>query len=498
MSTINRHRSQKKNPSGNGFVLPLVVIVGFIVAVGGAAMLIRSFAGLYGATRQEQSRQAREIAETGLATTVELLNRNYSYLLINCYAPNNVTLPSPNDCISTGTWESPHLPSSVCPGSARSTTNIPYTKEVNNPRGRYTVNLYAYAGTQFYGGTGKIMVTGERLSSDGSTVLAKAKLQQSFDVKPKPCDARFGETATSSGFPGLLGWKVNLGNNDVKGLTSGNVLCILCTLNDPDRPPTQAEAEAAVNALSNSDVDGKIFIGDITPPPVETFPNDLLSYVTRKPISGKTTITAQASPTTSAGGASNNGMCATDNSNPPITHCLVSNITLSGQSILSVNTTAGPVRLYVNGNVTAGGQAGISHDGEPGRFSLFGNPISSDPRCSSDPYFYNQEVTIAGTSKPSKAANVFAYFPCGRMGINGGAQATATCTPDGECGGGDVSGALWTKIWNGSASNQAQLVVPANMASQLLEYFGTSYAISVRDYIALGVNSWRGFQGFAQ
>lgn len=482
----------------NGFTLPTVVIIGLIVAIGGAAMLIRSFAGLYGATRQEQSRQAREIAETGLATTIELLNRKYSYLLINCYVSDNtVSLPSPNDCVNTGTWEDPYLPSSVCPGSSLSTTNFPYTKEFTNPKGRYTITLYAYAGTQFYGGTGKIMVTGERLRDDGS-VLATAKILQSFDIKPKACDSVYDKPATSSGFPGLLGWKVDLGNNDVKGLTSGNVLCILCALADPNRPPTRAEAEAAVNALKNSDVDGKIYIGDISPPPVETFPPELLSYVTPKSITASTTITAQSTPTTSASSNSNGGMCATDTNNPPITHCRVTNISLSGQNILTVNTTAGPVRLYVSGNVSAGGQTGISHLGEPGRLSLFGNPISSDPKCSSDPNFTNQDVVLAGTSKPSKAANIFAYFPCGRMRINGGAQATAVCTPDGECGGGDVNGALWSKIWNGSASNQAQLVVPPNMPSILLKYFGTRYAISVRDYVALGVNSWRGFQGFVQ
>jgi hypothetical protein len=156
------------------------------------------------------------------------------------------------------------------------------------------------------------------------------------------------------------------------------------------------------------------------------------------------------------------------------------------------------VRLYVSGNISASGQAGISHGGEPGKLGLFGNPISSDFRCSSDPTFSNQSVTLAGTSKPTKAAGLFAYFPCASMGINGGAQATAQCTPDGECGGGDVYGALWTKIWDGSSSNQAQLVVPKDMGSQLLENFGTSFAISIRDYVALGINSWRGFQGFAQ
>ncbi len=484
----------------DGFVLPLVVILGLILAVGGFTMLARSFAGLFGATRQEQARQAREIAETGLATTIELLNRKYSYLLINCYSLSG-SPPTPNDCINTGTWSSPQLPSSICPGSDTSTTNFPLTKEINTPKGRYRTEFYAYAGTQFYGGTGKLKVTGERLSSDGTRILASASVEQTFDVKPKPCDARFGDPATSSGFPGLLGWNVRLGNNDVKGVTSGNVLCILCTVSSPSRTDgtyTRAEAESAVGALANSDVDGKIFLGRISTPDVPIFPASLQPFVTAASISNQTTITASSTPTTSAATSNNNGMCATDSSSSPITHCLITSINLQGQKVLTVNTTAGPVRLYVSGNISASGQAGISHDGQPGKLALFGNPISSDSRCSSDPNFSNQTITLAGTSKPAKAAGLFAYFPCASMGINGGAQATAQCTPDGECGGGDIYGALWSKIWDGSSSNEAQLVVPKDMGSQLLENFGTTFAISIRDYVALGINSWRGFQGFAQ
>jgi len=492
-----------KKPAINqqeGFILPLVVILGLIIAVGGFTMLARSFAGLFGATRQEQARQAREIAETGLATTVELLNRKYSYLLINCYSRSG-SPPTPNDCINTGTWESPQLPSSICPGSDTTTNNFPLTKEINNPKGRYRIEFYAYAGTQFYGGTGKLKATGERLSNDGARILASASVEQTFDVKPKPCDARFGDTPTSSGFPGLLGWNVRLGNNDVKGVTSGNVLCILCTVANPSRTDgtyTQSEAETAVGALANSDVDGKIFLGKISTPDVPTFPSSLRPFVTAKSITNTTLISASNTATTSAGTSNNGGICATDTSTPPITHCLINSIDLQGQKVLTVDTTSGPVRLYVSGNISASGQAGISHGGEPGKLGLFGNPISSDSRCSSDPTFSNQSVTLAGTSKPTKAAGLFAYFPCASMGINGGAQATAQCTPDGECGGGDVYGALWTKIWDGSSSNQAQLVVPKDMGSQLLENFGTSFAISIRDYVALGINSWRGFQGFAQ
>jgi len=490
----------KQFKQDEGFILPLVVVLGLILAVGGFTMLARSFAGLFGATRQEQARQAREIAETGLATTVELLNRKYSYLLINCYSRSG-SPPTPNDCINTGTWSSPQLPSSICPGSDTTTNNFLLNKEINTPKGRYRIEFYAYAGTQFYGGTGKLKATGERLSNDGTRILASASVEQTFDVKPKPCDARFGDTPTSSGFPGLLGWNVRLGNNDVKGVTSGNVLCILCTVTNPSRTDgtyTQAEAETAVGALANSDVDGKIFLGKISTPDVPIFPNSLRPFITAKSITSETTIVAKSTPTTSTATSNNGGMCATDTSSPPITHCLITSIDLQGQKVLTIDSTAGPVRLYVSGNISASGQAGINHAGEPGRLGVFGNPISSDSRCSSDPNFSNQTVTLAGTSKPTKAAGLFAYFPCASMGINGGAQATAQCTSDGECGGGDVYGALWTKTWDGSASNQAQLVVPKDMGSQLLENFGTSFAISIRDYVALGINSWRGFQGFAQ
>ena len=143
-------------------------------------------------------------------------------------------------------------------------------------------------------------------------MLATAGVEVQFDVKPKPCDARFGDTATSSGFPGLLGSKINLGNNDVKGVTSGNILCTLCDLAEPDRPPTRAEAEAAVGAQPNSDVDGAIFIGAISMPGVPQFPVDLLGFVTRGSITNTQTIEASDGPTTSVETSSNGGICATD------------------------------------------------------------------------------------------------------------------------------------------------------------------------------------------
>ena len=77
-------RRPTRHSNDSGFVLPLVVIIGLILLVGGLATLARSFGGLLGAIRQEQATQAREIAENGLARTVGRLNRQWPYLLINC------------------------------------------------------------------------------------------------------------------------------------------------------------------------------------------------------------------------------------------------------------------------------------------------------------------------------------------------------------------------------------------------------------------------------
>ena len=83
MSKRRRQISSFAHSNEEGFLLPLVVVIGFILSIGGMTLIARSFSGLYGSIRQEQSRQARELAETGLARTLERLNREYNYLLIN-------------------------------------------------------------------------------------------------------------------------------------------------------------------------------------------------------------------------------------------------------------------------------------------------------------------------------------------------------------------------------------------------------------------------------
>lgn len=546
---MKQTRPKPQNISDEGFALPLVITVGAILLIGGFALIARTFGGLLGSIRTEQARQAREIAEAGMAETIENLNRKFNYLLINCYQNEddkcqNIVFdldPSPAKEL-VGLWDAPRYPSSVCPGAQR----LPYpqfAKETDNPRGEYKILSYVFDGTQFYGGKGTLTIEGTRRSTSNQ-ILATSVIQKSFEVKPKNCGANFKGNANNSGFPGLKANRVQMGGNDVKGSISGNILCTECEYEDPLNP-REGEERELVDAGENSEIDGEIFIGEITEPDVWTMPqeirlkltpaqnqtpNNLQSYISKEPGSKTYKIMAQKAPNldNEETGISHSGMCATDQPKPslangdPITYCLVSNIILSNTEQLEIDTTNGPVKLYVTGDVDVGGQRSLKQtrtDGESTtafRLGLYGlNQAECSIERDTDPSF-QQEVWLAGVSKTKgdnepKAANVFVHFPCGKVGINGGAQNEAECNttnpeitetdPDagliayGDCGGGDIRGVVWAEEWDGSNSNNAQLVVPPDAADDGLDNQGFEYSISVKDFVAVGTNSWFGFGG---
>ena len=498
MRAPTQKSNRPKSREDLGFALPLVLIVGLIMTVGGFAMLARSFGGLIGSSRLEQARQAKAIAEAGLAKTVEALNRKHNYLLTNCYSQSG-SAPPPNDCISTGTWIQPSFPSSICPNVDNSSTPS-LSETINAPNGEYVIDYYAYSGTQFYGGTGRLRVIGYRKNSDNSKILASAAVEMSFDVKPKPCGARYDAPPTSSGFPGLMASKITMGGNDVIGKTSGNILCTQCiapAYEDTDEDGVisseeySKQNEPIIGCNEKCDVGGSVFIGEVDIPSIPDFPTEDIDEITN--ISdidlqdGSITITA-ASTT----GLNNNNRCATKIiDSKPATYCKIKNIRGYGNNTLTINSTAGPIKLYISEDVSLVGKSGIIHDGDSKDLSLYGLPMSADSRCSSQPDFTLQNIKISGGSQGS---NLFAFFPCGTAGIYGGSKFNCDDASDDNCAGGDIRGAVWAKEWKGSSGNQAQLVVPPDLPSDLTGENGPSFAISVRDYVALGVNSWLSFK----
>jgi hypothetical protein len=452
---------QGRSRASEGFSLPLVILVVLALLASGLAVVARSSSAVIGSVRQQQSREAREFAESGAARTLESLNRNYRHLLIY-----------PNSQWATA------VATVLCPGSSANNVTNPITQTDTfavggTTVGRYTVEAYTFDGNEYYGGTGVLRVRGERLDPSGN-VLATARVEQQVDIATKPCGSVVTTPPTSTGFPGLLANTISLGNNDVLGPIDGNVVCTSCT------GTTQEEIRAEMNAGPNSIVNGNLFAGPVTLDPIPPRPS-ALNGLAGLSITDTTTLSALATD----GASSNSGNCYRENG---VTSCLINSINMSGggRTLTIQTTTNNPVRLYVTGNVSFRGDASMRHTingvvptspsaANSANLAIFGNPL--DTNNAND-----QTVLISGGSQ---AIDAFIYFPDGRVGINGGSS-----NPD-------LRGAVWAKQWDGSNSNMAEILVPDGMGSTLEETIGGGFTVTyTREFIALGVNSWRSYQQF--
>ena len=323
------------------------------------------------------------------------------------------------------------------------------TGKLFNDTARYTLMSYDFDGTKFYGGVGTFLVKGEKLSSSGD-IQATAFVEKTVDIKPKNCGAPVGGNPTKNGFPGLLGKTIDMGNNDVWGSVSGNVLCTTC------EGTTEEEIEDEINLFKNGDIEGNLFAGPIAMPTPDSPPADASPFLIDGELALTAGIQAAGSPCTFDG---------------TTTHCNVSSITLNSVN-LTVDSSSGPVNLYVSGDISMSGTASIVHSGHPWDLTILGNPEDqSTSSCS-------QTFTLNGGATTS---NIFVHAPDACVGINGGSQKP------------DIYGAVWCKHFDGSRSNNAEIEVPDDMGD-IGSRKDPGYGISITDFVALGARNWKSFQ----
>ena len=102
--------TQKRNKSAKtdgGFALTTVMALGTVIFATTLVSFNRMLTAKHGAIRQSHAEDARELAEAGIAHTIENLNSEYPYLLINQYSDGNYA--------NSGNWGNPTFPSSRCP-----------------------------------------------------------------------------------------------------------------------------------------------------------------------------------------------------------------------------------------------------------------------------------------------------------------------------------------------------------------------------------------------
>ncbi|MFN4270703.1 MAG: hypothetical protein ACK4HN_09555 [Thermosynechococcus sp.] len=512
-----------------GFTLPLVLGMGLIMIVVALTLLSRSQLDVSTASLQKQTQQAFAVAEGGMARTLGLLNGNYQILLRRTYNPatnTNFNPPRPYlisraadatkvgqpnttglDVPPVNEWTAASLGSDAPPCFTLDNLNtMVLNGTIGTPvQGNYRILSYLYdAPTQ----TGHLLIEG-RLANNSP---ANAFILQKMVITDRSVPANF---------PGLLAQSINLGNNDVFGTVNGNVICtnpancVVPQAQCVNGQPTREGLRTAVGALNNSTIEGAIAINKINLPPFPTWPNpvggSVLGNLTLTPLPSwlpaKQIQDFQDALGASGGysqGAYDLGNI-TDNTtfprsgdypyvnpdpnipffipdplrpgerivNPEKVYYAyrINNINLSGNDRVTFDTSKYAVRLYVSGNISLSGNAGIdnvcspdsstcgtganmglpSGVGTPDRLRIYGNP--PDPNNMST----DQDFTLSGGAQ---AGSLFVYAPDAKVGINGGSRDP------------DIVGAVWAKEWNGSSSNNAEIRVP----DRLPEALGGDYA----------------------
>ena len=172
-----------------GYALPVVIISSLIIGTGMMAATTQAWVNYQSVGRQSQARFAKEAAEAGLAELVETLNRNHAHLLV----------------LDNSQWANPPLSSSIC---SNSTLGSPSTSGTVDTDGYYQLEGYTFNGSAFFGGKADLRMRGEYRPN--GTTKAAAIVEQTIEIKPKPCDDAFGQPASTSGFPGLLAQDIHL------------------------------------------------------------------------------------------------------------------------------------------------------------------------------------------------------------------------------------------------------------------------------------------------
>ena len=504
---IKKHQSLNQC---NGYALVLVVTT----LLGGIALtmgtLIRTLNDRQGSQRHSMARQAKAVAEHGIAKLQATLNQNYSGLLVkdDTSWPNQAIKICDNDKTTT-------TPPADDPFWTTLKTGSISVDE------KWSLESYTFIGSSFYGGEGTFLVKGF-VEKNGKN-FATSYIKQAVSIKPKPCGCRFND-GCSSGFPGLYVQEGTLGGNDVLGKIGGNVLCVKCS------------SIADLGANPKSVIDGSVYltqeaIPDIpaNPIPIESgfpiFPSvglridgkkctgNCANVVSLKGSSivdnyGKSIDTTDSVVIRSQKGKNFenkdtelDGNCIYTKENNTLRSvrdfsgtqliCQVDAMILNNNELIIDTRSEVPVAIYFTGVgdvFKSSGNGGIRHisgSASPVHLQLFG---SGDDPDNKNP---DQYATIRGAASTN---NLFIHFPDGHLGIAGGATSNANCTsPDGECTGGDIYGAVWAKTWGktsgASSGNGVQIVVPKDLANAI----GPQKAY-ITDYVAIGVNKWSNYQ----
>jgi hypothetical protein len=431
-----------------GFSLPLAIGVGISMILLGSLMIARSHVDQTSAIAQVETAGALGVAEAGVARTMSMLNSpNFAHLLRRSYDQDRgdgQAYLGPDQILRSGDeatalalinqWDDPSGGCSV-PSNTDFATLVNGTIGTGTNQGSYEVLAYRF-----------------NPSSQTASLLVEGRFGRSTSRVQVAFNLRTRNSSGSNGFPGIYAKRsVRLGSNSVVRVAgetgvSANVICRDC--NVPASPttcdpitgqPTADGLKLAFDRNTSSNIDGRSLIATLNSP-----------YL-------------PAPPSASAAGRYNLSTGITASMTLPrpgdipdadrVFHYVIDNISLSGGDNITVNSAAGRVRLYVEGDVKLKGSGGFIHSGSPDRFILFGSDLATT----------SQVIELGGSTT---IPHMFVYAP------------HATVRMSSSVGVPKILGAAWIGHWDGSSAANAEIQVPDNMPLLLNAALGPTFALS--------------------
>lgn len=379
-SVVQRQRPDLQGQ--NGFALPLAMGLGLVMLTLGMTTILVSQNNRSTAWQRKESGVSLASAEGGLARTLaQLMKPNNAALLALNYDPINPqtgkTYFGPDGVLNSGDEESNAVDewgsatANPCFGPGTTPPNISYTGTFG-AGDQYTLKAYRYSKTQK---TASFLIEGTR---DAST---------SYVVTTLWVD-------TPEVFPGVLtSQSVYLQGRTVTG-SNGNLFY----------NPSYSASPTMTGSASPADNKRSQYLDAIWSGSTDGFSGDAVTgKITGCPVPFTLSVTAQGTDLgaldssrtlTAAGGG--------------VTHYQTQTIQLTGNDTVTVDTTAGPVYLYVHAWSSLRGNAKIQNirtDGQPPRVGDLRILMAAtdedqapldlfDTSCIDTAFFYNPELDL--------------------------------------------------------------------------------------------------------
>ena len=413
-----------------GSALAISLMIGSVMTIVGLTMVARTRTGSIAALSQANQVRSLAAMEGGIARTLAKLNaRHYTQLLTQNFED----------------WTNPdYIP--YCLDEDEFTAEV-VSGDIGAGGQSYRVVDYQYDAATEQG----------TLTVAGDAGLSSSQVAQTVAIRGDGDD-------TTANFPALIGiLDINLGGNDVLGVDANVVCsdrtqCVVACSGPGGSFAGEPDLRSAVGANNNSVIGGDIFVGPVELPDVPQLPPgltaidlgdiDLNSGSTR--INGHTVSgVGNQYVLPRSGDRASVGLVTGDT-----IYYEVDDIDIQGTRELAIDTSEGPIYVYLTGDIDIGGNAAIVHTSPTNQsadFRIYGADTDGTPPT------IEQEISLSGNS----CMDAFIFAPNAIMGIKGG----------GTCGA-NVNGAVWVKRWTNSApvgsnSTSANITVPADMPSQL-------------------------------